>query len=578
MARIGAILLLAALSALATANTFELKTEVEKKWGIREYAETTYSYYEVTSSGSRILRWHRKEGGKYSRHWISPSGKLWIMTESMPGPGGGGRTTLRSVNGDFLGSWQTYAWGTYPLTVRTKPAPTMTSAEAKVLRPKVAEQLVVSMTDGSQVHLTAYWPKRLSRPILFDERLATPRSKTSLVERVLSNQTYAPPTIEVTPGWRPIYIWHAKSTSPTLPDLTWLLAFDSVTNRPHSLDRGPELPLDHYPDSIRVTKKGYLIIFDFFDSKARLTVLHFARKFNHSVDLMPLGGFKSAEEAKSSLSWRSPLEMGKGGWTPVSQMPDDGSYGRQQIELWDKQQKRYLFTIDSERNKFSSEVFSGFAARRPKELSDPGAYKLLSEKSAASPNGKYRLRLREFQGKGIPNFRTLTLLARVQERNKTSEIEMWSNSAYKEIPFMAATNSGRAVYFEVGLMDVAGANGSAWTKKDYTALIVVGTDGNQLGYSSAFDNWGFKTLAEVRDKVLFAHTKIDSLGSPEFVKSQGLSVPAYPIERITLPIKGAEAKQFYIVLHTAMGNSYFTTGAQPWEQEMIQQALGGKKR
>jgi hypothetical protein len=462
--------------------------------------------------------------------------------------------------------------GMFPVRTKGNLPVTIASADAKTLRPGIAEQLAITLTDGSKARLTAFWPRRQSRPIALLDKGA------SLTEKALSDPAYNPPTFETPFGWRMrLSVWHAKSRVPNKRDLNWLLPMIEYPSQPLRFDLSHEQPLDHAPDSIQITPGGYLLLFDFDAAMARLTVCDAGGKFTRGIDLVKLGGFHSGAEAKASLNWRSPLAPGPAGWTPLSQYPDQRKYGREQIELWDSHQNRYVLTLDRNPNAVEAEVFRGLAARRPKELIDPHAYKLLNERSASSPDGKFCLRYRTFAGKGIPNFARMTLLARVPEGKSTAEIELWSNSIYFDVPFFTVTNSGRSLFYETGHMPVLGTNGAPDHVHDYVSLRVVRIDGTQCAESSAIESWGFKSLADALARIEFGKTKVESLGKPEVVQRQGLSVHVYPAEKITVPIKDGDQKVFYILAHAANTDDYFTSGAQTWERDMIRAALGSQK-
>ena len=80
------------------APRFRLDVKSEMKAGaIRAYAESVYTLYETRGNGKEVERWRVTQQDKYAEHWISPSGTVWVKTDMVPGPGGGGALWVRDA-------------------------------------------------------------------------------------------------------------------------------------------------------------------------------------------------------------------------------------------------------------------------------------------------------------------------------------------------------------------------------------------------------------------------------------------------------------------------------------------------
>jgi hypothetical protein len=566
---------------IGLAARFELAVATTTSGGFRATTTTTYSFFEI-GAGTKTLRWRRTDHFAYLNHWISPSGRVWIMVES-PKSGFADETksprrtssiSLRSLNGDVLATWS--GWGEPgPLTIAANApgiSPVVAAkVVAKLLRPD-AEQLVVPHQSGAETHLTLFWPKGHGKPFGFRQSFDPRKSMPPLLlEQALSNPAYGAPTYdnpfgqEMTPT-----LWRAKALDNQHKDLVWLVP--STGSLGYTMGYpGVEQRLAQMPDSLQAIPGGLLLEFDFLAKAATMTVRDHNCKVIRTTDLLKLGGFSNVSEAKTNLKWRSPMVQTQHGWAPVSEVGDLYGYGTEQVELWDTKGRRFLLDLKPGTSG-SNKVLSGFAARRPKDPYTGGGWTKVSERTAVSPNGRFKLRLRSFSSKSGMNPKSMTLLALVPERGKTAEVELWNTTTYEDVPFMTVTNNGRAISFQVERMKIRSGVETGDHMQDFAQMRVFSPDGNGIEGIDPLHGWDLKTIRDVRDRVRFNQIKTESLGKPEVVQTDGIAIQVYPVERLTIPVKGAPTKIYYILRRTPMGDNMVVQD-QPWVQSMVQQAI-----
>lgn len=583
------VLLLLCRMAIAGGPRYELTAGEKLPPSGYGYGTTTYTFYEV-SGGAKKLKWRRTEPSTYIAHWISPSGRVWLMTGAAPSKNGfiestksplrdASAITLRDTTGDTLRTWN--GWTTSRRGPYTGPPSTMLKSDIPAGTTSYlkgnAEQILLQGKTGRGARLTVYWPKNETRPVLevheFDAKHPSP---LSFAERAFASAGYDVPEFEPIAPRINLALWSAGSADGHA-DLVWLASAYGDMGIPVTSGQGE--PLARRPDSIQWIPMGRLLLFDFADRTATMSFRDNTGRLLRSIDLLALGGFSSVTEAKTNLKWRAPLMQSQHGWVPVGQIQSYEAIGASQIELWDTKGRRFLIDLHTANRptkpgristqKSPDRVYSGLLARRPKDPYTSPTWQKTEERYVHSPNKRFSLRYRRFALRNSMGPRSITMLAHVMENGKTVDVEMWNRTTYSDVPFMGVTDGGRSVLLEVGRTKAYMQNDRVGHMQDAATMLEYGPDGAQTGGEDPLEGWGLKTAENLRKRVIFASIKLEVLGKPEAGQTDGIPTPMWPAERITIPIKGMASKVFYLVRHTGMGENLFVND-QPWVRSIVQ--------
>lgn len=529
-------------SAVGQTLRYELRARPDvKQGGIRSYATTDYEYSEIRPAGRRVL-WTRTEREKYAAHWVSPSGRVWVLTESTAGPGGAGRLWLRSPTGDLLGSWPSYmVFQRGPATNNASTAPHASElvaggGRADEIKANVAERLRFPLRDGSEVRVVFLWPTDPAKSVALQGRPTL--SGESLLEQALENPELETPAFERPLGDRSsLTIWRANALKPGGPSLTWLgLMPWQGAGTARTMGRLQELrQMERSPDYVTRTPGNRILWFEFVTRQSPgrgvLRVMDTQGDEQAKVDLVAVGRFGSAKEAKESLKWQQPSFAKGQEWLPLSEVKDGWDTSREQVELWDRRGRRFVVTIaaGAARDTVKTEVQSGLRARRPKEDSDRG--RLVSEESVYSQNRRFKLRTRWFEREGEPRSGRLTLCALAPEASGTqAEVELWSTFILNEPAATYVTNSGRSLVFNFERI----RSGTGKEPAEVATLIVRSPSGRQLAGLDLTQPEGYSTAAEAKRSIRWDAVALASKGKRADWETEGLRLPVWTSEEATL--------------------------------------------
>ncbi|HTQ10888.1 MAG TPA: hypothetical protein VMI31_12505 [Fimbriimonadaceae bacterium] len=532
--------------------------------------ETTYAFYAVFADGTKTLEWRRREENKYIAHWITRSGRVWIMAGTgWTGPMDFGSFSLRDRNGDVLGSWTP---GLYPAArerVRARQV-VKEKTQAATLRNGDLEEIAVPFTDGTQERYIAFWPKGAQVPVC---AVAHANKKDDLLAETLTNPAYELPAIQPPFGfWNHFRFWVAKPTDGKGVERVWIVPQqDRLVSQIVRLDQVHQF--NKVPDAA-YSVFGLTLLFEFGDRTATLSFVDGLAGIRHVTNLVTLGGFKSAAEAKADLEWQSPLILAMSGWMPIRQM-GMSDYSRNQIEILDRRGKHYILVLDPQTYAVKERAYAGLIASRPIDASEDESATVTSERNARSKSGVYHLRFRRYEAKNVKfkgGAMTLSLLTTVD--GKPGEVQLWSRPCYMDVPFMGVTDSGRVVYFESGLQKTYGQNDSIGHMADYGTLWIFGADGQEEGGQQVIGgNWGISDLAQMSRAIDFGHVRLESIGTPAVETAGDRRIQVWPVEEITVPIKGGKSKVFYILAHASAGDN-MVFDDQPWIDEYVKEVRG----
>ena len=570
---LAAVLLVSERVPIPSQASFELKATTEIKHdGIRAYAETRYVYSEVRDNVRREL-WSLSRREKYLRHWISPTGRVWVFTAGMPGPGGASAIWTRDTSANGFGPWGFS--NVLPPRVQAGERYARQSAddldldrvEAKDLgRSTRSEELRMPLKDGGESRITLV-AQRDAMPVLLVRTLA--KGERDLVTEALETDIHEELRLSRPVPRSPLILWEYRD--PTSNRMRRILQSVGQSTYGESL-AGVLLPvrsereIDLEPSATIRTPAGRVIWFGFSQpgepNAARMTIMSYDGSVIDDVDLLKLYGYRDAAEARRRLVYRDVLfRDGRSGdgedWEPIDENQNASSAVGEFLELRDDE-GRLLVRLNAQGARI--ERLKGLTAKRPKESTWVGE-NAIGERTFASPDGRFHLRERHLKSKDGRDPYVATLIGQaIDEDGKRVEVQLWSDFHYDPLAQARLTNSGRS--FVLRFDHSTGPNG-----KDVvvSALFVRNADGRQLAGMTTVgkDGW-FATVEEARKGILLDKMTVTSEGLLQTRVVDDVTVQVPSVEKIALPFKDGRVMHMNVgKLRDGMNEGVYWFGRQP---------------
>ncbi|RYG41102.1 hypothetical protein EON79_21400, partial [bacterium] len=293
---------------------YELDAKTEIKNGIRAYAVTKYTYYAI-NGGRKSELWSFTQNDKYEHHWISPQGRVWVATGSLPGPGGMGGIWTRDARGNRLiglrydmvlppqlQHGRRYAAGSLD-------GVQMNKVEARTLgKNNPSEQLRLPLTDGGEGHVTLV---NTALGGFIAVARAYGKGERDLLSDALEKSETTSPTFSRPVPRSPLALWEIReeNTGKTNRILqTWQEATYGESSEGQVKPVTAERAVDLSPAAAIRTPSSNVLWFGFSQigepDAARLTIMKYDGKVIKEIDLLKLGGFQNSAEAKAKLAYR----------------------------------------------------------------------------------------------------------------------------------------------------------------------------------------------------------------------------------------------------------------------------------
>jgi hypothetical protein len=522
---------------------FQLSAETEAKSGIRQWFETTYSLHEIRHDGSKRLRWSVVLPEKYRGHRISPTGNVWVWTESVPGPGGGGRIWIRDARANELASW-------LGSTAVDRERPDEPGQRAEEGSPSFetyawgAEQLRFSFKNRLEVRYTLL---QIPEVGTYAIRTQAQTGERQILEKALAERDYRllrpQRLIERSPTF---YLMRAESLGSGKPELIWILR----TQYPHgtasnSWDVLSEHETKEAPVNAQILPSGRIAWFEFGNAhnptKAELKIFDRSLQPLETIDLVKAGRYESAYRAKNELDLNGLRVLQDGRWLP----PQTARFAYDSddlLELRDSTGKTFRIALSTAKGDFRAKVES-YAGEMP--LPKEPAFRrsaTVMEKLVPSASGDFALRIRRFRHENGKYEGRLTLLAyqRTPDGGRRAS-EFWSRVAYDPVPDRAfVTNSAKVYYIQTG-----DTNTERGTKK-VAILVCVDPNGRQFGgFDLTSKDWRLEP-EQASDGVLVDKMSVVYEGQQGEIHVEGVPVPQWPTERIRIPLSGGKVNAYVV--------------------------------
>ncbi len=504
--------------------SFELVAKSETKFGaIRPYSETVYTYYELRPDGKKRERWRLTLPDKYSRHWISPSGIVWVQTEAMAGPGGSGHLWARDAYADLKGTW-------YP------PGRDRTTNVQAVSLPSGAEQLRMTDKDGSEYRFTIIptvdREVTLSRKLDVGEvdhltkALEKPQNPTDIAFTPIAETPFG--VWKLSPNGSPVYIRQTRSQS-QIP-----LA-----------DVSDEM-IGQAPARVTKTPSGKFLWFTFKEfgepSEATMEVLQYDGTTVATVDLLKLGGFQNGDQAKRAILYGDVLWSNGGLEIPVDSNRYLTPTGVETIKFGDRSGRKFLIKLTQDGEAYQLDARASFNLDSRPEVAQttfPTA-KLVSTQEASSQDGKFRATAKTYEEKGKA-ITQVTLVGYVDDPVEgIKTVQLFDMPAPAKIEGLRVSNSGRVFAVSFAKDQPVGDE-----KMDFCLFHAWEPSGRNMSLDLLRSKW-FLNLDHARSEL--SMTRFEA--KPEGVRGErmvdGVPIPVYPLEELTFTLASGKKENLYI--------------------------------
>lgn len=436
---------------------YELEAKTEFKIGIREYAVTDYTYWQVDGS-KRTKLWTKQYQQAYAYHWISPAGRVWIITSGLPGPGAGGAGLyVADKAGDIKGTWG------YSAGMKGSGNPYDTAKSTVVeLRPGV-EQLRLVHKDGRETRVTQVEDSAGVEQYSFSQNLPSASTKPEgTLELVLADTSYQIPELGETLADWSYRDFRAIKVGETKPHKTWRQFYQQQRGRENRMSMllTKEMPVSQSTFSTR-SYAMRILNFHLEGPRPTLEIL----KGDGSVILKKIDlaaeGKMTAAEAIATWDPDKVRYMG-GGWHPLKKMERRGAGGPDRLDAFDSSGRRHMIDI-AVNDKVTYTILQGLAIREPKETGYSFA-SIVSQRVYESPSSKFKLRIRRRDGKDFGTAWNATMLYSTTNNGEEYNVELWSDLWIGRFNGQARVfDNGIAMYFnEAGdSLKLVGPSGQA---------------------------------------------------------------------------------------------------------------------
>jgi hypothetical protein len=539
---------------------FELIASSEMKQGaIRPYAETQYRFFQVMADGSKRELWSVLLNDKYQAHWISPSGLVWVQTESIPGPGGGGQIWARDRFGDVKGVFPAYV-GLPSRRIGGSPGDVLPFQGS---RPEVkvgttahyltsgAEQLQIKQPGGEEVRITI---------------VQTPDGDVSVIKRLhagqpdlftdLLNKPQSPPQVEFRRiEGMPFGLWQVSVEGRT----HWIRQVLAESYQGRTLEVQSEEEIADQPTRVVATPSGKLLWFEFTNFQnpvvAQLEIFNLAGKKLDTVDLMKLGKFPSPREAKQLIIYGDVLWNGGSGLKPVDIPERYGSADHESYFFSDRTGRKYQIDLKKEGETYLVDAKASMNLKQQEMVVEPcfpGA-KLVKDQAANSPDGKFTAAAKTYL-RDRQKLTQLTLTSHIVDPVEGGKsIRLFSIPVATQVEGLRVSNSGRV--FGVSFISQQPIGDK---QVDMCLFHAWEPTGRNMNFDLLRLKW-FLTLAEAKAQLDMNAFK----AQPEGVRGErdfnGVPIPTYPMETLTFPFRSGKTENLYIgYMNDQMPNIFYT--------------------
>jgi hypothetical protein len=504
---------------------FRLDAKSEMRAGaIRAYAESVYTLYETRGNGKEVERWRVTQQDKYAEHWISPSGTVWVKTDMVPGPGGGGGIWVRDASADIKGHFG----------VRGD----IDVAGSKALQLKGgAEQLRLKHPDGSETRITVAQTDQGEVSVVRNVK----KGVSDLLTEQL-DQGYGPnePVLRRFEG-TPFVLW--RFSGQTGPRYLRQIVERQFSQRSLGVRSETYVPCD--PSAVARTPRGRIVWFEFASDsgpgKASLHVFNAKGELRKSWDLLAAGEFASDRDALRNIIVQDLMWSGGAGFDPMGTSYQSWSKERESVAFEDRLGRKYLVEFLGEGDEFSVVFKASMNLGRvmPKEPVLTDAV-LDAEHSLDSPNGRFTASIKQFVRKGQRQSQ-ITLRAQFDDPIEGSrKVELYSVPVPVELSEVKVSDSGR-------ILATSYTRGQTAFKElgDRCLFIVWDPSGKSLAADLIFLKW-FTNVDEARKTLSLKDATIILEGRQPDRLIEGLPVPLYRIETVGFGLGQGRNEYLYI--------------------------------
>jgi hypothetical protein len=521
--------------------TFELNAEVQPPNVLSSGSETVYTFSERQADGTTHERWQVRLHEEHQDHWIAADGTVWVITRSHQGPNEGSVIWARTPEGDLLGQFASDE--VLPVTPVEPLDASKVSEEVDVASTTTqplhghGEQLRVMMKSGGEVWLTlASSSNEGIIPVAHPFRNG--EAKNDLLTKLLLEPTAEGPSITWPLPGAPLAIWVETSFPKDIIVQTY-----ATPNRDGTHILREERSKSVMPAYVTATPAGRYLWFEFGkpwqQNLAHMEVLTSQGSVAETVDLLKLGRFESADQTRETLMYRD-LSVQRGtSFVPMDTAGPSDSAQSERIRMSDRTGREYQIDIGPNDTglKVSAAASLNLDRVTHKEPSYPDA-KSVPVKSIVSDDGRFQLDVKTvtWQHSSQTQF---TLIANVDDPVQgRKSVQLWSQPCPIPAASVKVSNSGRVFALLVGKSSGQPADVAWLATWEPTGKMANSLDVIRLKWIA--------TPAEAEQQLDLKNLTIELKGVAQPREVEGVPVPAWPIEQLTLRFNDGRKQDLYL--------------------------------
>lgn len=502
--------------------------------------ETAYTLFRILEDGSRKECWRLILPEKYLRHWISPEGRVWVVTGSAGANSRQPRVWVRDKEANTIAAWTDFEIAHRSgVDIRTPAGQTHISiADSDWISSRIGEVMQIPFEGGGKSRLGIIL---LNNGQVVDFCRYAPSGSLGVLESVVfDSDGFILSRKPLLNSNKRYMVWKASIRGEGRIR-NWI-EVDSAAHRNRQVVE-QEIEIEHDPIRPSVLPGENVVWFE--ESQGATTI----RFFTKDLALIGEVDFRKLPEVRHVASnLRLDLDSFRILDSGIWMMPDHIEMRSAQASESFRAQSTngYVFRFDLKIGQTEGGLLTRVYANELAQPKEPEYLhsKIDSETVIKSPNGRFRMRIRRFTHLNRKTETRLTLIAFAEsESGEKREVELWSRAlGTPPSSSIVVTDSGKTLYLHCG--DIPG------TSRELAVFQAFGPDGSVCAGFDLIANGYFKSSIDAIREFASDKLRIAFDGPLGELCFQGVRIPVWAQEVIEVPFKDGRKIMFETLPNT----------------------------